>query len=82
MPDRHLFEGTEDKDPVFDWWDAADLRPMFECIAQHGTQNVRVENHYYGQGEARAVEIRVVDKATGDLLGSFNMSHPCPPNCP
>jgi len=82
MPDRDKFAEREDKHEVYDHWDGADLSDYFALVAQHGAENVRIENHYYGEGEDRAVEIRVIDKATGELLGSFDMSHPCPPFCP
>lgn len=80
MPDREKFQDRDDKHEVYDWWNGEDLADFFASVEEQGAENVRIEAHYYGEGEKRQVELRIVGSA--DDHGSYNVSHPCPPFCP
>lgn len=81
--------------PDFHWWAATDALDAAECLIEHcekhGKDHVRfaVREGLTADGAWCAwlvVSVRNVDPTTGkgrwSIVGAFNVSHPCPPDCP
>ena len=77
-------EGRLPDPPRFWWFDPAVEAAYIGCVMLHGAQNVRTECHLALDEDEKTITLwrRVVDRKTGKVLGEFNVSHPCPPNCP
>lgn len=83
------------KRPDHHWWEYKDATPAFECLEKHaeeyGEQNVRlaVREGLSADGASweawLVVSVRKTDPTTGKarwtIVGAFNVSHPCPPDC-
>lgn len=71
---------TYDDRPYF-WWDGSDLSEFFGTVNRYGYDNVRIEVRETGEGEEREAFIDVYLKKGNKLVGHYNFSHICPPNC-
>jgi hypothetical protein len=60
------------------WWDGKDLNEngFLEMLMAEGANNLRVEFHH------QSSDLVLVDKRTGEVCGTYNQSHTCPPDCP
>lgn len=60
------------------WWNGSDLMEngFLPMILEEGAANLRVEFRHDTD------DLVLVDKRTGDVCGTYNHSHTCPPDCP
>ena len=66
-------------DQPFFWWKGEDLADFFNTVSKYGYDNVRSEMHEEGEAEDREDFLYVIYEC--GLVGHYNESHTCPPDC-
>jgi len=64
------------------WWNGADLAPFFDLVQKVGAENVTIRAVPGLNAEGYSdLHLVVLNATTGEVLGEFNYSYPCPPVC-
>jgi hypothetical protein len=60
------------------WWKGSDLleNGFLTMILKEGAENLRIDFH------PQDGMLVIKDAATGEVCGTYNQSHTCPPDCP
>lgn len=77
------YPGEEEfsKDPHF-WWYGKDLAKFFATVMKHGYENVYIELREIRKGGEKEAWFIVKRLGSGgEILGGYNDSHVCPPDC-
>lgn len=67
------------------WWDGVDLLHFhfnFQRYADMcGIENIRVEFHPEEELDGSKGVLKIVRTTDGQVMGSYNYAHTCPPDC-
>ena len=68
---------NDDNGEEYTWWNGEDLHDFFATVIQYGYDNIWIKT--YVDEEERWLDVYLRD---GDVLvGHYDVSHVCPPDC-
>jgi hypothetical protein len=68
--------------PDFHWWKGSDALDAFACLALHGAEGCTLSVRYGLAKDGGVWQAWLVVARGKEILGAFDVSHPCPPDCP
>lgn len=76
-------DGKKIERPKYHWFEGKEWLDVFYCLAKHGFDRSRIEVHDGLKTDGLTPDLWVIvkDVESGKVLGAFNVSHPCPPDC-
>lgn len=59
----------------FHWWNVDELEDLLAMIVREGAA------HLILKFDPKTEMFQLIDKRTGDVCGTYNETHTCPPDC-